>query len=421
MATLKLTIDKRRGYNDGRQPIVFRLTSNRKSTSIDSTIKLMPKEWDNAKGRVNKINSEYQSLNLFLKQKLITYEKRLIAIADVSNDWNVVELKKALLNENKQAKITFWEFANNEIQNLKNQERFGNASVYETSVKRLVGFTGKTITLDKINYNVISDFDTQLIKEGVSRNTIAVYMREIRALLNQAIKKRLIDRKNYPFYDFKIKTEKTVNRAITQKDLVKIKQYQLKENTAIWHSRNIFFLIYNLIGISFIDLVLLKPEGIQQGRIIYRRRKTGKMYSIKLTPEADRIINLYKKEDSSKYLISFFNFEEVDKSKVREEIGLRIKTCNHYLKKLGELCKLPIPLTTYVARYSWANVAKSLDYPKDQIAEALGHEYGNRITGIYLDNYGNEVIDEMNEKVTGFNVKISSKRGGRMFSNKLAK
>ena len=56
-------------------------------------------------------------------------------------------------------------------------------------------------------------------------------------------------------------------------------------------------------------------------------------------------------------------------------------------------------LTTYYARYSWANIARKLGYSKDLIAEALGHEYGNRVTGIYLDNYDLEVIDEMNEKV----------------------
>jgi len=56
-------------------------------------------------------------------------------------------------------------------------------------------------------------------------------------------------------------------------------------------------------------------------------------------------------------------------------------------------------LTFYYARYTWANVAKQLGYSKDKIAEALGHEYGNKVTGIYLDNYGNEVIDEMNLEV----------------------
>lgn len=47
-------------------------------------------------------------------------------------------------------------------------------------------------------------------------------------------------------------------------------------------------------------------------------------------------------------------------------------------------------------------LAESLGYPQDQIAEALGHEDGNRITVIYLDDYGNEVIDQMNERLTGY-------------------
>ena len=207
-----------------------------------------------------------------------------------------------------------------------------------------------------------------------------------------------MERADYPFYNYKIKTEKTISRAITKAELKKIYEHPLIENSVAWHSRNIFFLIFNLIGISFIDLILLEHDSIQNGRIVYRRRKTGKLYTIRITAEAERIINIYK-NSNSKYLISYFKFDEVLKSKVREEAGLRIKSCNTQLKKIGKALELPITCTTYVARYSWANIAKSLDYPKSQIAEALGHEYGNRITGIYLDNYGCEIIDKMNENV----------------------
>jgi hypothetical protein len=40
-----------------------------------------------------------------------------------------------------------------------------------------------------------------------------------------------------------------------------------------------------------------------------------------------------------------------------------------------------------------------LGYSKDLISEALGHEYGNKITGIYLDHYENTILDSMSEKV----------------------
>lgn len=44
-------------------------------------------------------------------------------------------------------------------------------------------------------------------------------------------------------------------------------------------------------------------------------------------------------------------------------------------------------LTTYVSRHTWATTAKRLGYSNELIAEALGHEYGNKITNIYLDSF----------------------------------
>lgn len=399
MATIKLTIDKRRPYKDGRFPVIYRVTTNQKSTSISSGVKILKQEWDTDKSKITKLHPNSKELNLQLKKKLLEIEKRLLEATNSEPESDIQRLKHLLLNGNKTEKINFYQYACIEIQELRVKEKHGNADAYETATKRLIDFAGKELTLDKISYVLISGFDTWLSKEGLTRNSIAVYMREIRALLNKAIKKKLLSRELYPFADYKIKTEKTVNRPISQKELLTVKQYPLKEGTRLWHSRNIFFLIFNLIGISFIDLSLLKQYSIQGDRVLYRRRKTGKIYSIKLTDEAKRIINLYK-NDNSEFLISYTAIGGVLKEKERKAIAQNLKVCNHYLKELGKLCSLPIPLTTYVARYTWANIAKSLGYPKDQISEALGHEYGNRITGIYLDNYGNEVIDEMNKQVT---------------------
>lgn len=398
MATIRLTMDHH-PYNDGRFPIIFRLTNKQKSSSIYTEIKLFKNEWDILKAKVTKSHPNSNELNLHIKKRQYELEKKLLELGSSTDELSVMELKEELLNGKKADKIIFYEFAVKEIQILKTQERYGNAQSYETAVNRFVKFTGKDILMDKINYNVISDFDAQLLQEGLSRNSVAVYMREIRALLNKAIKKELMDKNKYPFNSYKIKTEKTVSRAISKNDLGKIKNYPLEEGSKMWHCRNIFFLIFNLIGISFIDLSLLTNGSIQQGRVVYKRRKTGTLYSIKITDEAERLFNIYKGD--SKHLLSYVMPDNIEKQNERKIINQNLKTCNKYLKRLGILCELPIPLTTYVARYSWANVAKSLGCAKDQIAEALGHEYGNRITGIYLDNYGNEVIDEMNLKVTG--------------------
>jgi hypothetical protein len=55
-------------------------------------------------------------------------------------------------------------------------------------------------------------------------------------------------------------------------------------------------------------------------------------------------------------------------------------------------------LTTYYSRHSWATIASFLDIPIETISAGLGHEYGNRITAIYI-NYDNRKVDIANRKV----------------------
>jgi hypothetical protein len=48
---------------------------------------------------------------------------------------------------------------------------------------------------------------------------------------------------------------------------------------------------------------------------------------------------------------------------------------------------------------------KQLGYSKDLIAEALGHEYGNSVTGIYLEQFDNDIVDKMNQNLINSIVK----------------
>jgi len=55
-------------------------------------------------------------------------------------------------------------------------------------------------------------------------------------------------------------------------------------------------------------------------------------------------------------------------------------------------------VTSYYARHTWASIAASIDIPNEVIAEGLGHEYGNRITNIYI-NFDMKKVDAANRKV----------------------
>lgn len=153
-----------------------------------------------------------------------------------------------------------------------------------------------------------------------------------------------------------------------------------------------------------VDLSALTKENVVEGRIEYRRAKTGKFYSIKIEPEAQAILDKYK---GKKHLLAPFDKYENYKDYVAH--------LNAALRKVGPIKKvggkpqytknhLPVmvPLeagiTSYWARYSWATYAADLDIPKDTISEALGHKYGSAITGVYI-KFSRDKIDAANRKV----------------------
>ncbi|PHS52805.1 MAG: hypothetical protein COB01_06360 [Lutibacter sp.] len=398
MATIKLTLDKRRKLGDGRSPLILRLTHKSNSTSIQTGIKLHFSEWDSKKLRVLKKHSIQKELNLQLKDIILRYEQKL-RIAEIEKPYcNVVDLKKLITSNSFGESVEFNSFSSEQVEMLKKQGRFGNAQSYITATNSLIKYGGKNLELGEIDYNFILGFENHLSSNGIKINARAAYMRAIRALLNKGGKMGCYNMSNYPFNNFKIRTQKTASRAETIETIIDLRNIELEIGSEIHNARNIFFLIFGLIGISFMDLILLKKSNIKNGRIMYKRRKTGKLYSIKVMPLVSDILSLYTNETSD-FLLPQFDLDGIDESQVRHKTNLGLKITNRYLKQLGMQLGLTSSLTTYVARYSWANIAKRKGFSKDLIAEALGHNYGNAVTGIYLEGYGNEIIDSANDKI----------------------
>lgn len=301
----------------------------------------------------------------------------------------------------KQRVTTFLSFGREQVDILLKSGRVGNSIAYSCAVNKVEKFISKKdIRFEDINYRFLEEFTVSMINEGLRPNAIACYMREIRAIYNKAIKMELVEAKYYPFLKYKIRTEKTISRALTLEEMKAIVTMDLTVNPNLNVYHSLFLLSFCLIGINFADLLTLKPENLINDRIIFHRRKTAKVYSIKLHEKANELFQVLKDERKNMgcYLLPFINSNDTA-VKQKNDIALVIHATNDNLKNIASLLNINKPVSTYYARYSWANIAKSLGYSKDLIAEALGHEYGNKVTGIYLDDYDKEVIDEMNEKV----------------------
>jgi integrase/recombinase XerD len=265
--------------------------------------------------------------------------------------------------------------------------------VYNTAVEMLLRYTNqKNINFEDIDYGFLNSFQNDLLKRGVGVNTISIYLRTIRATFNKAMNEGLTE--SYPFKKFRIRQQPTPSRTLTVDELKKIINYKCSGDREF--NRDLFVLSFCLIGINFSDLFTLRPENLVDGRIIFSRKKTHKVYSIALHKHAADLIDKWRRD--TEYLLPVIH-PDIEGMAFKKKVQQAIHVCNNYMKKIAKALGIPKPVSTYYARYSWANTARSLGYSKDLIAEALGHEYGNKVTGIYLDAYDKKIIDAANTAV----------------------
>lgn len=397
MVQLKVVLDTRRKKSDGTYPIIYRITDVKKVHVLSSKLSVLEEQWDVSNCSVNKAHPNAMALNVTLTRRFYEIQKAVLKLDDEFSFDGLKELLKGKVKP-QPTNVTFNDFADRIIRELKEVKRTGNAVAYQTAVNRLQLFCGHSkLKFTEINFTLLDSFSRHLTVKGLKPNSIGNYFRSIRAIYNKAIKAKLVDRSYYPFTEISIKTARTAKRAITIDDLTKLSRLQLRANSKEWHARNYFFLSFNLIGISFTDLVYLKAENIIKGRIVYRRRKTKKEYSIKITAMAQRLFDHYR--HTGNYLLPVLPARiEEDSIESKKVIQQFIKTTNKWLSRAGKQIDIE-NLTTYVSRHTWATTAKRFGYSNELIAEALGHEYGNKITNIYLDSFDQSVIDEMNIKI----------------------
>lgn len=238
------------------------------------------------------------------------------------------------------------------------------------------------LTMSDIDYRWLVGYEAFLRSAGNKTNSISIDMRNIRAVFNHLITLGDIEQDCYPFRKYKIKSEATPKRSITVDQLRLIRDWP---DGPLKRYADIFMLIFYLRGINIVDLCNLR-EITPEGRIVYKRAKTGRIYSVKVEPEAAAIIEKYRGE---RYLIDIFDRR---KSEDHKSFTSRI---NKYLKRM-----LP-GLSTYSARHTFATVSADLDVPVETIAAALGHSYGSPTTAIYI-RPNQRKIDEANRRVIDY-------------------
>lgn len=94
------------------------------------------------------------------------------------------------------------------------------------------------------------------------------------------------------------------------------------------------------------------------------------------------------------YLLPILNFQ----NESRKQYKYAQSRINVHLKEIANMIGVSIPLSMYVARHSWASIAKSKNIPISVISEGMGHD-SELTTQIYLASLDNTIVDNANAQI----------------------
>ncbi len=400
--SVKLTLDTRRKKKDQSYPIILRLTHLRKTTSIALGHSILEKFWDYSNQKVRTSFKGVSSVNKFnnsLDKEKIKVSDKINELYDkgVLNFLSIKQVKEKVVVQN--SYDSFFNYGYSLVDEMNNSLRFGSANSYYYVLGLLKKYCDdKDLKFNELNYDFLKKFESHHLAKGNTINSLAVYMKTIRAIYNKGIKEGLIEMDAYPFKNYKIRTKPTKKRAIDITYIRKILDLKIENDNIIYNYRNYFIASYMLYGISFMDLAFLKIHNIEDGRIKFQRKKTSKLYDIKITDQLKEIFNFYTKcKEKDEFIFPIIKRSSPD-LQYKDVIWARNRY-NKGLKDIAKLCGIEQTLTSYVSRHSFATNAMLQNIPLQAISTMLGHSKLNT-TQIYLKTLPNNILDDYNEKLS---------------------
>ncbi len=280
------------------------------------------------------------------------------------------------------------------IVNLKTLGALRTSETYLSALKSFTNFReGRDVLLDDIDSDLMMMYEAYLRNRGLTKNSTSFYMRILRAVYNRAVEKDLTANRN-PFKHVYTGIDKTIKRAIPLKSIKQIKNLDLSLQPSLDFARDMFLFSFYTRGMSFIDMAYLKKKDLSNGILSYRRRKTGQQLFIRWEKCMQEIVEKYD-NPLSEYLLPIIKPMNGDERTLYQNAMYLI---NRKLKEIGKMVGVQTPLTMYVARHSWASVAKNKNVPLSVISEGMGHD-SEMTTLIYLASLDTEVVDKANKMI----------------------
>lgn len=376
--SIKLILDSRK--SDGPKFLKIRIVAEREKRvyATSSKTKLTIEEYKNPRLKKTKKAFEEAQKSLIIASEIIDELAENFSFSSFSRLY-----KQRMMGESKD-KTLFSTLADEYLDTA--DIALKTKSCYKTALNQLYSFRSD-LKLSDMNVDFVKEFMAHLKANGCGENTVRIYLRGLKAIYNDGIRRGLAKEPN-PFV-VKGQSLASIGRehfALREDEWSKFLKYVPESESEIF-AKDFFLLSVMMCGANIGDILSLKNENIVDKEILFRRRKTkktGLQISISLTSQLSALFNKYGKINRRKpkdYILPYLS-SCADEKAILNKIHDIIKSVNRGLESICEAISIR-KITTYVARHTYSVYFVDNGGSVVQLQKLLGHT-SSRTTEGYL-------------------------------------
>lgn len=426
-ASIRIVLETWRKNKHGLHAVKLRVTHKRTPKYFSIKDYIQDNDWNfcDSKEELNRRLNASKGKN---KDIRLNYEAILEHAKELINEIPQFTFEK--FEEKFLTKPSNWDYFHcaieDYIQFLKNEDRIGSASKFQTTLTSIKYFCEKKpfpkgvqskdhdafrkykkLQFIDITPTWLRRFETYLKQEGKSTSTIGIHARNIRVLFNKAIKEHKL-KVEYPFNEYSPKTASNNKRALSIEQINAIASYLAIEGSTEQFAKDMFIFSFLANGMNLTDIYRLRKNNLSNDEISFVRFKTKNKtketrVTVAITQALRKIIKRYENIAINKdaLLFPFLNGINDEATKHRI-ITQKTKVINTNLKKIAKQIGFDSDLvkniSMYYARHSYATISKNSGLSPAFIMESLGHS-SLTTTEKYLSSFGKDARAKASEEL----------------------
>ncbi|RQO79112.1 hypothetical protein DBR40_05175 [Pedobacter sp. KBW01] len=361
-ASVRLHLYTSKTYKDNCHPIVLQYIINGK-VKRKVVARCQRDDWDQRNNKLKTKAKNSPRINAFLSDAFAKAERELYDVKEGLKTISEIFREEDSITLNDAMKL--------ELKRM--QEEF-KSGYYDKILALQRQIKNKDIPIDQVDEKWFAKLISEQEAAGNMGSTIMRKIKLIRGLILRYSTKGVTKEVKA----VRVVQNKSVKQKLNTLEMEALAKLDLPEEDLLRATRDLFLLQVYLRGVRVGDLLQAYAKDFVNGRYEYTADKTDKKQTIKLIPQAQAIVDHY----SGKYerLFPFFTWKPAKGISAFNNDRARLKhkeTCttaiNKYLKVLAVMAGIQKPLTSHIARHTFARMAIDKINNPMVTMELLGH------------------------------------------------